>query len=539
MIDTSNIVLFLVSLVNLALSGVSIFRSSSEKSGKAYSLFALFVSLWTFGLAMFRYSSFDSGLYWAIFYYISAALTVNSFLYFSLYFLDKGKIKSNYWTHLLMNIPITVIIILLLFNINFVKNYELKSWGKEIKLGSSYFFYILYILIYSCASFLILNKRYMSSEGLEKMQFKFVLVGTMVAFTFGIIFNLILPIYTYKLIWIGPFFSLFMVVMIAYAIMKHHLMDIKTIMSELFIGILMVVLFINIFFYENMLDLWFRIGIFLSTSLFGYFLIRSVFKEVRAREEIEELVEKLEFVNLRLRQLDEAKSDFISIASHQLRTPLTAIKGYASMILEGSYGKIPEKTRLVVDKIYQSAQRLVVIIGDFLDISHIEQGTMSYDFSSMDVKELVASLMGDFKATIENSPDKVNKIKLEFFADEKESCYINADHNKIRQIISNLIDNSIKYTPAGFVKVFLSRIPESGAVLLKVEDSGIGMSGETMANLFRKFGRAKGLSSLYANGSGLGLYVAKEIIKAHKGKIWAESDGEGKGSRFFVELPGR
>ena len=97
----------------------------------------------------------------------------------------------------------------------------------------------------------------------------------------------------------------------------------------------------------------------------------------------------MEFANLRLKQLDDTKSDFLSIASHQLRTPLTAIKGYASMILEGSYGKISETTKGAVDKIFQSSQRLVLIIGDFLDISHIEQGTMQYDFAPLDVKELV------------------------------------------------------------------------------------------------------------------------------------------------------
>ena len=86
------------------------------------------------------------------------------------------------------------------------------------------------------------------------------------------------------------------------------------------------------------------------------------------------------------------------------------------------------------------------------------------------------------------------------------------------------------------MKISLSKIPEFGKILLKIEDTGIGINSETMSALFKKFGRAKSLSSVYANGSGLGLYVAKEIISAHKGKIWAESDGEGKGSKFFVEL---
>ena len=185
---------------------------------------------------------------------------------------------------------------------------------------------------------------------------------------------------------------------------------------------------------------------------------------------------KLEFANLRLKQLDEAKSDFLSIASHQLRTPLTAIKGYASMIMEGSYGKISETAKSAVNKIFQSSQRLVLIIGDFLDISHIEQGTMQYDFAPLDVKELAKGLADEFKTTIESSAEKSKALKISFEADEKDDFSVRADRNKIRQVISNLIDNSIKYTPQGFVKVSLSKISENGNTLLKIEDSGIGIS---------------------------------------------------------------
>ena len=131
------------------------------------------------------------------------------------------------------------------------------------------------------------------------------------------------------------------------------------------------------------------------------------------------MAEKLEFANLRLKQLDEAKSDFISIASHQLRTPLTAIKGYASMILEGSFGKISARAHDATDKIFQSAQRLVLIIGDFLDISHIEQGTMTYEFTDFDMRELVKELADEFSATIEKSSDKAKILKISFEADEK------------------------------------------------------------------------------------------------------------------------
>jgi len=402
--------------------------------------------------------------------------------------------------------------------------------------GPFYIYFTAYFFVLVLYALYILFRKYLESADLvEKNRYKYMILFTVAGFSGGgsvffLTFNI--PILPYPII----LFSLYPIIS-GYAIFRYQLFDVKVIATEVLVFILWIFILIRALLSESLFDRFINGGLFFFIVATGIFLIRSVIKEVRAREKIEELATKLEFANLRLKQLDEAKSDFLSIASHQLRTPLTAIKGYASMILEGSYGKISETTKGAVDKIFQSSQRLVLIIGDFLDISHIEQGTMQYDFAALDVKELAMGLVEEFKATIESSTDKSKTLKISFEADEKENFNINADRNKIRQVVSNLIDNSIKYTPAGFVKVSLSKIAENGNVLLKIEDSGIGISAETMPNLFKKFGRARSLSSAYANGSGLGLYVAKEIIKAHKGKIWAESEGEGKGSRFYVELP--
>ena len=402
--------------------------------------------------------------------------------------------------------------------------------------GPFYIYFTAYFFVLVLYALYILFRKYLESADLvEKNRYKYMILFTVAGFSGGgsvffLTFNI--PILPYPII----LFSLYPIIS-GYAIFRYQLFDVKVIATEVLVFILWIFILIRALLSESLFDRFINGGLFFFIVATGIFLIRSVLKEVRAREEIEELATKLEFANLRLKQLDEAKSDFLSIASHQLRTPLTAIKGYASMILEGSYGKISATTKSAVDKIFQSSQRLVLIIGDFLDISHIEQGTMQYDFAALDVRELAKGLTDEFKATIESSTDKSKALKISFEADEKENFSVNADRNKIRQVVSNLIDNSIKYTPAGFVKVSLSKIAENGNVLLKIEDSGIGISAETMPNLFKKFGRARSLSSAYANGSGLGLYVAKEIIKAHKGKIWAESEGEGKGSRFFVELP--
>ena len=409
------------------------------------------------------------------------------------------------------------------------------KYGCHLQFGFLHNLFIVFFGVAIILSLFNLFKYYkVTNNEVKKVQAFFIFLALFILATLGSL--AFLPAYNIPIYPVVYFSGFITAGIIAYAILKHRLFDIKTITAELFTFALWIAILVKIFLIDNNKEKIIDAGFLAYVTIFGVFLIRSVLKEVLAREQIEELAERLEFANLRLKQLDEAKSDFISIASHQLRTPLTAIKGYASMMLEGSFGKVPVRAHNATDKIFQSAQRLVLIIGDFLDISHIEQGTMNYEFTDFDLKALVKELADEFKATVENHPNKAKVLKISFEADEKENFSVKADQNKIRQVVSNLIDNSIKYTPEGLVKISLSKNAETEKVLLKVEDSGIGINSETMPNLFKKFGRAKSLSSVYANGSGLGLYVAKEIIKAHKGKIWAESEGEGKGSKFFVEL---
>lgn len=540
--DVQNILVLLAGFTGIVYGLIIYSGNRKSQTNLWFFLFVLFVAFWC--ISMFFYRSAENSLssvLWARILYLSAAATPVLFLGFS-YSFPEDKIFLKSWKNYFVFIPFVFIAVVSLLPDYLVRGVNIiQGKEKEIIFNKlNYTFYALYINAYFGWNYIVLIKKYFKSSGIVKTQLAYIIIGTLVSTIIGLITNLLLPtLGIFALNWVGQIGIVVLLTTIFYSILKHHLFNIKVITTEILAFIVWIAILVQSVLANTLRDKIISFGLLSFVGVLGVLLIKSVLKEVRARERIEELVEKLEFANLRLKQLDEAKSDFISIASHQLRTPLTAIKGYASMILEGSYGKITEKAKETIDKIFQSSQRLVTIIGDFLDISHIEQGTMNYEFSDFDAKEIVETLIGDFSATIKNSSDKSKKIKLEFFADKAETYRVNADQNKLRQVISNLIDNSIKYTPAGFVKVFLSKVPQTGVISVKIEDSGIGMSVETIDNLFKKFGRAKGLTSLYANGSGLGLYVAKEIIKAHKGKIWAESDGEGKGSRFFVELPGK
>lgn len=274
--------------------------------------------------------------------------------------------------------------------------------------------------------------------------------------------------------------------------------------------------------------------IVVSTLIFiliiGYLLVKSVQREVMQREQLEILTEQLFDANEKLKGLDKLKTEFLSLASHQLRSPLTAIKGYTSMILEGDFGIINPQAKDATERVFQSTMNLTKIVEDFLNVSKIEQGGMKYTMTPFDLVEISKDMTKDLSITA-----KKKNINLSFDQSSVLDCKLNGDKEKIRQVVLNLIDNAIKYTPEnGNISVKVS-IKDSKGVF-SVTDSGMGVTPEIKATLFQKFSRGEG-AKMNTGGSGLGLYLVKEIIEAHKGHTDVDSLGMGKGSTFWFELP--
>jgi signal transduction histidine kinase len=208
------------------------------------------------------------------------------------------------------------------------------------------------------------------------------------------------------------------------------------------------------------------------------------------------------------------------------------MKGYASLILEGDVGTVSGEVRNAVSRIFDSSKTLASIVDDYLNITRIELGTMKYAFDTIDLKAMVEDVIAELKPNIDAS-----QAKFSFMVENNSTDYrTTADRDKLKQVIANLIDNSVKYTPTGNIYVKLSRNIEKDKLIFEVSDTGIGIAPEVMPHLFAKFSRAGNANKTNIKGTGLGLFVAKEIINAHHGIIYAESQGEGRGSRFIVEL---
>jgi len=346
----------------------------------------------------------------------------------------------------------------------------------------------------------------------------------------NLILLLFLNVFTFN--WLGQAGTVVMIVSISYAILKHHLFNIRVIATELFTSALWVFILIRTLSSTNTEDKYANAILLLLTIVIGIFLIRSVQKEVSQREHIEKLATDLEIANKRLTELDRQKSEFVSFASHQLRAPLTAMKGYGSLLLEGDMGELPPPAKEGVSRIFESAKTLALIVDDYLNVSRIELGTMKYSFETLDLKHLVEEVIGELRPNIEKKG-----LKFTFTAENSGTDYrITADPDKLKQVIANIIDNSVKYTPSGSVNVSVARDRVNNHIVFKVQDTGIGIAPEVIPHLFQKFSRADKANRVNIKGTGLGLYVAKQVVEAHHGTIRAESDGEGKGARFIVEL---
>ncbi len=317
---------------------------------------------------------------------------------------------------------------------------------------------------------------------------------------------------------------------LAYLIVKYKAFNIKLIATQALVTALVILIASELFFAESATNQILILSTLAISLGFGYMLIKSVKSEVERKEQLQMMSDKLAVANDQLRKLDNAKTEFISIASHQLRTPLTAIKGFISLLLEGSYGKLNSKHQDVLNKVYTSNERLITLVEDLLNISRIESGRMEYKFERWDVAKMCSELNDSF---VFKAKDR--NLYLDYKKPEHPLPKIMTDGGKLREVISNLIDNALKYTPRGGVSIRLSKVGES--IQVAVTDTGIGVPKEEIPYLFAKFSRGKDTSRLNTGGIGLGLYVGRSMMEALGGKIWAESEGEGKGSKFIIEVP--
>lgn len=298
------------------------------------------------------------------------------------------------------------------------------------------------------------------------------------------------------------------------------------------------------------------VSIFVLIIVYGYFfnkstesIIEANFAEKKSRESFEELSETLQQkvdeqtkdikeayevekqAHEQLKRLDEAKTNFILVTQHHLRTPLSVTMGYLDLLLNGTYGKIPSKVIKAINKAEESVKKEIGVVNDLLNVSQFQLGRVGIlPRDSVLIEETLKEIVGDLKLEADSKG-----IYLKFECSDNIPAF-KADKNQLKMALTNIVDNAVKYTKQGGVAIKLKI--ENEKIKIEVKDTGIGVMAEDQKDLFDKaFQRSKEAWSANAIGKGIGLYLSAQIIRAHGGKIWVESMGKDKGSVFYIELP--
>ena len=232
----------------------------------------------------------------------------------------------------------------------------------------------------------------------------------------------------------------------------------------------------------------------------------------------------------REKMIEKMKTEFVSLAAHQLRTPLSAIKWTIRMILDGDVGTIGKNQKDMLQKTYLSNERMIGLVNDLLNVTRIEEGRYIFKRVSADIGAIAQFVVDSYQEEA-----KKRDIKLELVRPNKKLPEIIVDEEKINVAFQNILDNAIKYTPRGG-RVTVAVSLNKKEVEISIKDTGLGIPSSQQKRVFTKFFRAANIMGVETEGSGLGLFITKNIVEAHGGKIWFESS-EGQGSIFHFSLP--
>lgn len=350
------------------------------------------------------------------------------------------------------------------------------------------------------------------------------LAGVLIFYVANIIFNISLPAFMHvtHLYYLGDYSTVFLLALTAYAIIEHELFKVRVIATQALTIVLWIILFVRLFGTTSLTEFVVDLFVFATSVAFGVLFLKSVREERVQKQKLEELA-------VRLQDMDKQKDEFISVAAHELRAPMTAIKGYLSMIAEGDAGAIPEEAVQYLGDAIIGNDRLIRLVNNMLNVARIEEGRLVYQIGNVRLSEVVRRVFDEFRL---EAQDKGLAMKIEI--PDPINDLVRADEDRVHEVVANFVSNGIKYTDKGSVVIKLVQ-PTPQSIRCEIVDTGPGISKEDGEKLFNKFYRSESAIGK-AVGSGLGLYISKLLIEEFKGKIGFTST-PGKGSNFWFELP--
>ncbi len=462
--------------------------------------------------------------------------------------------KNKHFPRWLLGIALTELIFLLLITLfsNLISIEEIANGAERSTVfGVLYPMFLVHFVAFIVGAIILLVRKRKHLNVYQKAQVAYLIGGIGIGGLLGLITNIILPFVfnSYSLQPFGPLATVIFFAFIGIALVRYQLLNIRILAAELFVTIIGIALLVQLVFSETTTQRVVAIFVLVLVLTLGVLLIRSVRREVKQKEILDTLAQQLAASNKQLKRLDEAKTEFLSIASHQLRSPMTGIKGYMSMLVDGDFGTVNTEQKRVMSNVMVNTESLIQLVNLFLDVTRIEEGRFEVEPVKTDLKKMAEETVEQLR------PQAMAKhLKLVLTLPPGDLPIVFVDQQKIKQVFVNLIDNAIKYTPNGQVTVSLSADtrppqPQKGAktkldtgeikgkrVIVCVSDTGIGLDQADIDQLFQKFFRVKGTAQVFTGGSGLGLFVVKKIVELHGGDLSVSSLGKGKGSSFCFSL---
>lgn len=315
-----------------------------------------------------------------------------------------------------------------------------------------------------------------------------------------------------------PIFS----ALLAYSMVRFGAFNVKVIATQMLVTILAItVLSLTAIQYIATVRIIATLT-FVLVCISGYMLVRSVKREVEQRQHIEKLAKELEDAN-------EHQVNLIHFITHQIKGFVTKSRNIFSMALEGDFGEVNVQLKPMLQEGFDSDTKGAAMIAQILNAANIRLGKVEYRLAPLDERALIQDSFNLLKPAAEKK-----NIELALTLPD-EPMTISGDKEQLGNVFRNLIDNSIKYTPSGNVSIALEK--KSDKILFSVKDTGVGITPEDMKVMFTEGGHGKDSVKVNVESTGYGLYIVKQIVEGHRGRVWVESEGQGKGSKFYVELP--
>lgn len=490
---------------------------------------SIFFSLWAF-LDLIVWTNINSDVItftWSLFGLLYSLICVSS-IYFISSFLRKGADIG--WLQKTVFVLLLLPVLIFTPTAQNISGFDLDLCGSSGFEGVPFFTYytllggvaMLWILVLLVWRFLRSDTTFRKQVVLMGLGIEFFLFAFLTTGFFASYLNDAGILTDYSLEYYGLFGMTAFMVIIGFLIVRFRAFNAGMIAAQALIFALIALIGSQFTFVTSMTHIV-LVGITLIlTAVAGIVLIRSVKREIEQRVRIEKLAQDLARAN-------NQQVTLIHFITHQIKGFVTKSRNIFAMMKEGEFGQMPETARDIINQGFESDTKGLNTIQEILNAANIKSGKVTFTMAPFDLKSLIESIAKDL------APAAAAKgLALNLHLGD-EPLIVNGDSAQLVNAYKNLVDNSIKYTPSGSVTLDLMK--RDGKAVFTVSDTGVGITPEDMKNLFTEGGHGKESTKINVDSTGFGLYIVKNIVEAHKGRVWAESEGAGKGSRFIVELP--